>query len=189
VRRDRDLPPLGEGTGSKVPLAMGRLAWSEKRKTSKLDPIVAVKLLAPDPKYIDVTAFRDVEQHFKREGLRGARLRHENLIEIIAYEENTQGSCFLDGTVLNPFIVMEYVKGRTLESFIRKLAASWSRGGTFVNFQTLAIAQRIPNALSYVHPFTHSLALVSRKLWGGTLFPRHVAHPTLACCCNEKMSY
>ena len=43
---------------------------------------MAVKLLAPDPKYIDVAAFGDVEQRFKREGQRGAHLRDENLIEL-----------------------------------------------------------------------------------------------------------
>src|SRR5271155_3544310 len=51
---------------------------------------VAVKLLAPDPKYIDEGAFEDVEQRFKREGMRGAHLQHEHLVEIIAYEENAR---------------------------------------------------------------------------------------------------
>jgi serine/threonine protein kinase len=133
--------------------AVGLVRKAEDLETGRT---VAVKLLAPDPKYIDVAAFRDVEQRFKREGLRGARLRHENLIDIIAYEENIEGSCFPDGKVLNPFIVMEYVRGRTLESFVKKIAKKlgpWSRGGTFVNFQTLTIAQRIASALAYLHEY------------------------------------
>ncbi len=113
---------------------------------------MAVKLLAPDPKYIDVAAFGDVEQRFKREGLRGAHLRDENLIEIIAYEENKEGSCFHDGKVRNPFIVMEYVQGRTLESFIRKVGSP-GLGKTHVNFQTLTIAKRVASALSYLHEY------------------------------------
>ena len=127
--------------------AVGLVRKAEDLETGRT---VAVKLLAPDPKYIDVAAFKDVEQRFKREGLRGAHLRDENLIEIIAYEENTDGSCFQDGKVRNPFIVMEYVSGRTLESFIKRIGSSVHKG-THVNFQTLSIAQRIASALRYLH--------------------------------------
>jgi serine/threonine protein kinase len=77
---------------------------------------VAIKLLAPDAKYIDRRAFDDVAQRFRREGIRGAGLDYENLVKIIAYEENLEGSAFQSGDVFNPFIVMEYIPGRTLES-------------------------------------------------------------------------
>jgi eukaryotic-like serine/threonine-protein kinase len=129
--------------------AVGLVRKAEDLETGR---IVAVKLLAPDPKYIDVEAFKDVEQRFKREGLRGAHLRDDNLIEIIAYEENTNGSCFHDGKVRNPFIVMEYVRGRTLESFIKNLGSSTSRS-TYVSIQTLTMAKRIASALSYLHEY------------------------------------
>ena len=55
---------------------------------------VAVKFLAPDPKYIDKNAFDDVEQRFRREGLRGLGLDHENLVKILAYDDNNGGSAF-----------------------------------------------------------------------------------------------
>jgi serine/threonine-protein kinase len=113
--------------------------------------IVAVKVLAPDPKYIDVAAFDDVEQRFKREGLRGAHLRHENLVEVVAYEENQHGTCFDSGRVKNPFIVMEYVRGRTLESMIKKIGSSSVPGTTHVNKQTLSIASCISEGLRYLH--------------------------------------
>jgi serine/threonine protein kinase len=53
---------------------------------------VAVKLLAPDPKYIDEAAFDDVAGRFKREGERGVRLRHPHLVAIEAYSDNTDGA-------------------------------------------------------------------------------------------------
>jgi len=126
--------------------AVGIVRKAEDLETGRT---VAVKLLAPDPKYIDVKAFGDVEQRFKREGLRGAHLRDENLVEIIAYEENVSGSCFDDGELRNPFIVMEYVRGRTLESLIKKVGSKPIEAR--VNFQTLSIAKRIASALRYLH--------------------------------------
>ena len=129
--------------------AVGIVRKAEDLETGRF---VAVKLLAPDPKYIDVKAFADVEQRFKREGLRGAHLRDDSLIEIVSYEENINGSCFQDRAVCNPFIVMEYVRGRTLESFIRKIGFS-AGTGTRVNFQTLTIAKRIATALCYLHEY------------------------------------
>jgi serine/threonine protein kinase len=133
-------------------LGNGAVGLVRKAEDVETGRIVAVKLLAPDPKYIDIAAFEDVEQRFKREGLRGAHLRDENLIEIIAYEENKDGSCFQDGKVRNPFIVMEYVQGRTLESFIKRVGSREPRR-TYVNFQTLTIARRIASALSYLHEY------------------------------------
>lgn len=48
---------------------------------------------------------------------------------------------------------MEYVKGRTLESFIKKNSNSKLQDSTCVNFQTLSIAKRIASALSYLHQY------------------------------------
>lgn len=123
------------------------------RKATELSTgaTVAVKVLAPDPKYIDPAAFDDVEQRFKREGSRGAHLRDENLVTIIAYEDNDQGRCFEKARVKNPFIVMEYIRGRTLESLIKKIGASGIPGQTHVTKQTLTIAHKITKALLYLH--------------------------------------
>src|SRR5688572_4898486 len=63
---------------------------------------VAVKFLAPDPKYIEPANFGDVAERFRREGTRGANLRHENLVTVKRYIENTDGEAFVDGTIKNP---------------------------------------------------------------------------------------
>jgi serine/threonine protein kinase len=72
-------------------------------------------------------------------------------VEIIAYEGNEDGHCFKDARVKNPFIVMEYVKGRTLESLIKKLGASSVSGQVHITKQTLTIASNIAKALRYLH--------------------------------------
>ena len=85
-----------------------------KAKVRSSSRKVAVKFLAPDPKYIEFSAFDEVAKRFKREGTRGAGLDHENLVKILAYEDNEEGSCFEKKAVRNPFIVMEYIRGCTL---------------------------------------------------------------------------
>lgn len=133
--------------------SIGNGAVGLVRKAENLSDhsIVAVKVLAPDPKYIDPAAFNDVEQRFKREGSRGAHLRDDNLVTIIAYEGNENGCCFEKTRVKNPFIVMEYVKGRTLESLIKRIGDSSFPGQSHVTRQTLTIANSVANALVYLH--------------------------------------
>jgi len=111
---------------------------------------VAVKFLAPDPKYIELSAFDEVAQRFKREGVRGAGLAHDSLVKIFAYEDNEEGSCFERKTVKNPFIVMEYIRGCTLESLIRNMSLS-NLQDFYYNKQTLAIAFNVSRALEYLH--------------------------------------
>src|ERR1700674_4753669 len=132
-------------------LGDGAVGLVRKARNLATDGTVAVKVLAPDPKYIDMAACDDVEQRFKREGIRGARLRDENLDEIIAYEDNESGNSFESGAIKNPFIVMEYVRGCTLESLIKNIASSSIAGTTHITKQTLSIASRVSSALVYLH--------------------------------------
>lgn len=125
------------------------------RKAKKFDAQaqVAVKFLAPEPKYIAESSIDDIYRRFRREGERGIELNHDNLVEIIAYEENLNSSCFIDGEKpfpSNPFIIMEYVGGRTLEDYIRKDKGIPSRTYN-MNRQTLGIAYGIAKALTYLH--------------------------------------
>jgi serine/threonine-protein kinase len=76
-------------------------------------------------------------------------LEHEHLLKIIAYCENEGGSAFRTGTPTNPFIVMEYLDGRTLESYIRATPDS-ERGIFLVNQSRLSIAIQVALALEYL---------------------------------------
>lgn len=104
-----------------------------------------MKFLAPDPKYIDPRAFNDVATRFRREGQRGARLRHEHLIDILGYSDNEEGGAFKSGSPTNPFLIMEYIRGKTLEDYIRR---GRQNQGTFrLSRPKMGIAIQITHAL------------------------------------------
>jgi serine/threonine-protein kinase len=111
---------------------------------------VAIKFLAPDPKYIDVTAFDDVAERFRREGQRGEHLNHQHLVSILGYEENEDGHCFRDRAVKNPFLVMQFVRGATLEKTIRNLGSERPLG-IHVSPQTLSLGRAVVDALVHLH--------------------------------------
>jgi serine/threonine protein kinase len=81
---------------------------------------LAIKFLAPDPKYIEESSFDDVAARFKREGERGAKLSSPHLVTVHQYQPNSEGTIF-GQELKNPFLMMEYVVGKTLESYIRNL--------------------------------------------------------------------
>jgi serine/threonine-protein kinase len=117
---------------------------------------VAVKFLAPHPEYIRLSAFDKVAKRFRDEGMRGAKLQHENLVRIVAYEDNKEGSCFefAENTVKDsrPFIVMEYIEGETLASFIGRMVIG-NPGDVRLDGQTLHIALGVSEALKYLHSY------------------------------------
>lgn len=127
--------------------AVGLVRKAEERTTRR---IVAIKFLAPDPKYIDVSSFDDVAERFQREGQRGELLEHDRLVRILAYEPNTAGAAFKDRSIVNPFIVMEFVKGATLESTIANLGDD-NRPMITINRPTLSVALAIAEALEHLH--------------------------------------
>src|SRR5689334_9972855 len=70
----------------------------------------AVKFLAPDPKYIEESVFDDVAVRFRREGERGTKLYHSNLVQIHAYGENDDPAKKPNAIPANPYILMELVR-------------------------------------------------------------------------------
>jgi serine/threonine protein kinase len=65
-----------------------------------------------------------------------------------AHEDNTNGGAVNKKSLRNPFLVMELVPGRTLESLIHHLG---SEHGTHITRQTLTIASALARALQHLH--------------------------------------
>ena len=128
----------------------GAIGVVRKATRKKTGVTYAVKFLAPEFSYIEETSMDDIYARFKREGNRGLTLNQDNLVDIITYEDNENGENFLDDrSIVNPFIIMEYVKGRSLESYLRKF--SREKPAFNINKQTLSIAYSIADALVYLH--------------------------------------
>lgn len=127
----------------------GAIGVVRKAKDIKLGNQVAVKFLAPEFKYIEMSSMDDIHARFRREGLRGAALDHENLVKILSYQENEDACSFkANAGPCNPFIVMEFVRGKTLESFIRSRQTTQSID---VDSEKLHIAVEVAKALVHLH--------------------------------------
>lgn len=132
----------------------------------------AAKFLAPDPKYIDESSFDDVEHRFRREGERGRRLSHYNLVQLVGYEENHKGAAFEAGDgPSNPFVLMEYVDGRTLQGFIQ--GDPFMEGDFCLTQERLGIAAQIASALEYLH----TKKLIHRDVKPSNIFLSHEESP------------
>lgn len=162
LSRNRCKPESGQrfAVGSSEYVLHGKLgdgAAALVRKVQRLadGEELAVKFLAPDPKYIDEAVFDDVASRFRREGQRSQKLGHENLVRIHAYEDNDRGKAFAKGWPRNPFIIMEQVKGTTLENYIRRderrQIEKRERKTFLLTPARLSIAACIAQALQYLH--------------------------------------
>ena len=129
-------------------LGTGAIGVVRKARNLDTDALVAVKFLAPEMKYIEASSFEDILLRFRREGERGPSLDHERLVSIYDYEENEDGCRFEGNRPMNPFLVMEYVHGRTLEHYIMKQEP---KKVLSVTPQTLHIAYALTSALVYLH--------------------------------------
>ena len=137
---------LGDGAIGVVRRAREKISGKER----------VIKLLAPESKYIEISSIDDISARFRREGLRGQELDHENLIEIIAYEENKHGSKFLTGNGQGvkpevPFILMEHGGNRTLDGYIKRKKNDVQRKSLNLSEETLFIAHEVSKAVVYLH--------------------------------------
>jgi serine/threonine protein kinase len=185
LSRNRCRPESGQkftAAGSEY-ILRGRLGDGAAALVRKVQRVsdgaeLAIKFLAPDPKYIDEAVFDDVAARFRREGQRSQKLAHESLIKVYAYEDNSGGEAFANRSPKNPFILMEEVKGKTLESYIKKeerrRIEKGERRAFFLTAERLSIAARTAQALQYLH----QKKLVHRDVKPANIFIPESSVPT-----------
>ncbi len=113
-------------------LGKGGMASVYRAFDTRLDCEVALKVIRSD--FIPRSSEKILRQRFEREAKVVARLSHPNIIKVLDFGED-------EG---NPYLVMEYIKGRTLRSFLserKQIPAS----------EAIQLLQPIAEALGYSH--------------------------------------
>ncbi|HEX6232477.1 MAG TPA: Stk1 family PASTA domain-containing Ser/Thr kinase [Jiangellaceae bacterium] len=114
---------------------LGRGGMAEVRggRDLRLGRIVAIKMLR-----VDHAADTTFQARFRREAQSAASLNHRNIVAV--YDT---GEDYIDGHRI-PYIVMEYVEGRTLRELLRERAR-------FTPERTIEVVAAILDALEYSH--------------------------------------
>ncbi|WP_322937504.1 Stk1 family PASTA domain-containing Ser/Thr kinase [Nocardioides bizhenqiangii] len=136
-------PPGGNGTGSgtvggryQLGELLGRGGMAEVRKgiDARLGRVVAVKRLRTD-----LASDATFQARFRREAQSSASLNHPAIVAVYDTGEEPAG----DG-VAQPYIVMEFVAGRTLRDILRE-------GRKILPERALEITSGVLSALDYSH--------------------------------------
>ncbi|MEI7056359.1 Stk1 family PASTA domain-containing Ser/Thr kinase [Nocardioides sp. CCNWLW239] len=115
---------------------LGRGGMAEVRKGTdhRLGRVVAIKRLR-----IDLASDATFQARFRREAQSSAKLNHPSIVSV--YDTGEEKS---DDGVAQPYIVMEYVAGRTLRDVLRE-------GRKILPERALEISSDVLNALDYSH--------------------------------------
>ncbi|MEQ6899922.1 Stk1 family PASTA domain-containing Ser/Thr kinase [Nocardioides sp. YIM 152588] len=132
--------PTDSGTvGGRYQLGelLGRGGMAEVRKgvDGRLGRVVAVKRLRTD-----LASDPTFQARFRREAQSSASLNHPAIVAV--YDTGEEPSD--DGTAIQPYIVMEYVEGRTLRDVLRE-------GRKILPERALEITSGVLSALDYSH--------------------------------------
>lgn len=113
-------------------IGQGGMGMVYKGYDRDIDRVVAIKVM--HPYLVAQSAASDLAQRFKQEARAAARCLHVNIVTVFDYGVNED----------SPYIVMEYVEGLDLHSFLRTGQALPLRQSADIILQTLA-------ALDYAH--------------------------------------
>jgi beta-lactam-binding protein with PASTA domain/predicted Ser/Thr protein kinase len=128
---------------------LGRGGMAEVRygRDLRLGRVVAIKMLR-----VDYAADATFQERFRREAQSAASLNHRNVVAV--YDT---GEDYVDGNLV-PYIVMEYVEGRTLRDLLRERAR-------FTSERSIEVAAGILDALEY----SHKAGIVHRDIKPGNV--------------------
>lgn len=138
------LSRLGEGSFARVYLAEHQIMKSK----------VAVKILQPTEEHDSKW-----KERFQREGQILSKLQHPNIVRFFTYGISSQG---------NPYIVMEFSEGQSLDSIIKK-------EGSFSAERACAIIEKLASALA----IAHDNEIVHRDIKPGNIFLKDDGNPLL----------
>ncbi|MFF5019804.1 Stk1 family PASTA domain-containing Ser/Thr kinase [Streptomyces sp. NPDC001165] len=131
---------VGQGRYAlQAPLGEGGMASVYRAHDTVLGRTVAVKTL-----HADLARDLSFRERFRREAQAVAALNHANIVAVHDSGEDTGP----DGVV--PYIVMEYVQGRSVREFIRERAAD-PAGGAIPLDRALAVTSAVLDALECSH--------------------------------------
>ena len=146
----RSLEALRRGLGSelevKQTLGRGSMAVVYLAKEKPLDRLVAVKVLLPD-RAREETARR----RFEREARAAASLTHPNVVQVHRFGRLPDGM---------PYLVMRFVKGRTMEE---RLAAERRLSGDFARRVLVDVASAL--AAAHAQGIVHRDVRPANVLW------------------------
>lgn len=104
---------------------------------TRLGRTVAIKMLRSQ-----LTEDEDFRRRFRREAQSAARMNHPNIVRTYDTGEDPAGDATGNATVV-PYIVMEYVEGKTVKDFIRS--------GALTQSDSVRIISDVLAALAYAH--------------------------------------
>src|SRR5215470_13703528 len=117
-------------------LGRGAMGAVFQARDPRIDRVVAIKTISvPESSGLEMEQYR---QRFFREAQAAGRLSHPGIVTIydVAEDEPTR----------TPFIVMEYVAGRTLDQVVESVAP-----GKLPHEAALDLVQQVAEALDYAH--------------------------------------
>lgn len=114
-------------------LGRGAMGTVYQARDPKIDRLVAIKTISVPGS--QASSMGDFQERFFREARAAGRLSHPGIVTIYDVEEDTSG----------PYIVMEYVAGRTLDQLLA------GEGQRFTPETALNLAEQLAQALHYAH--------------------------------------
>ena len=117
-------------------LGRGAMGAVFRARDPRIDRTVAIKTIAVPG--VDAKSMEEYHQRFFREAQAAGRLSHPGIVTIFDADE--------DQPTHTPFIVMEYVDGRTLDTLVEN-----SSGGRLPLDTAIDLVRQIASALDYAH--------------------------------------